>query len=218
VVPSLQNQGISVSNEEVTTGGTREETSVVTAEAYDAAAIDLRNRLAGELDGQLRDPESVPEGLTLFAETARVGEVTHIPEAEDIVGKQVDEFSLTAAATAQVLAVDETLVDALAVGRLAAEAPPGTALVPATISTHAGTGTARGEIIRYAAIAEGDAYVVVDPDTIRDQIRGLPVSEARSILEALGTATVTVWPDFLGDLPSDAGRITLDIEDPTGTE
>lgn len=218
VVLSLQNQGIAVTNEEATSGGTREETSVVTAEAYDAAAIDLGNRLAGELDGRLRDPESVPEGLTLFAETARVGEVAHVPESADIVGSSADEFSLTGVATAQVLAVDEALVEALAAGRLAAELPAGTALLPDTITSDAGTGSARGEIIRYAATAEADAYVVVDPNAIRDQIRGLPVSEARSILDAFGTATVTIWPDFLGDMPSDDGRITLDIEDPAGTE
>jgi hypothetical protein len=218
VVSSLQSQGIGVTNEEATAGGDRQESSVVTSEAYDAAAIDLVNRLGGELVGQLRDPANLPEGLTLFAETARVGPVTHVPAAEDIVGTLTDEFSLTAMATAQVLAVDESLVDAVAVGRLAAEAPNGSALVPATITTEAGAGTARGEVIRYAAIAEGDAYVLVDPEALREEIRGLPISEARSILEEFGTATVTVWPDFLGDLPSDGGRITLDIEDPAGTE
>lgn len=218
VVPSLQSQGISVTNEEATSGGSRQETPIVTEEAYEAATVDLQNRLAGALATRLRDPESVPEGLTLFAETARLGPVTHRPEGDAVVGSRTDEFTLTSTATAQVLAVDEALVDEVAAARLAMEAPPGTALVAETVVTEAGEGTARGEIISYAAIAEGDAVVVVDREAVIERIAGLPVSEARSILEAFGTVTVTLWPDFLTDLPSDGGRITLDIEGPVGME
>ena len=79
------------------------------------------------------------------------------------------------------------------------------ALLPETVRTEAGTGTARGDVINYAASAMGTAYNVVDPDALVEQVRGLNVSEARSILEGYGTVTVTVWPDFLGTLPEDAG-------------
>ena len=213
VVPSLESQGISVTNETAAEGGNREEAAVVTGEAYDAAAVDLQNRLAGELASELRDPENVPEGLTLFAQTARLGSVTHTPAADDVVGTRMETFELSAATTAQALAVDETLVEAVAIERLTSETPAGSALVPATVSAEPGTGTARGDVIRYAAIAEGDAAVVVDPQTVLDLVRGLPVSEAQAILEVFGTVDVTMWPDFLDDLPADVDRITLEVEE-----
>lgn len=218
IVPSLENQGIGVSNESAAEGGSRDEAAIVTVEAYDAAAVDLQNRLAGELASGLRDPGSVPDGLTLFAETVRLGPVTHMPVAEDVVGRLAEEFELRASATAQALAVDEALVETLAIERLAAEAQVGFELVLSTISAAPGLGTARGDVIRYAAIAEGDASVVVDSVSVLEQVRGLSISEAQAILEAFGTVDVSMWPDFLGDLPADVERITLDVEEPARTE
>ena len=71
---SLGEFGVTVTNPDPTAGGERQATPFVTQADYDAAAIDLQNRLAGELARQLRDPTIAPEGLTLFAETARLGD------------------------------------------------------------------------------------------------------------------------------------------------
>ncbi|CAN5819077.1 hypothetical protein BH23CHL8_BH23CHL8_25830 [soil metagenome] len=218
VVPSLESQGVSVTNPEATSGGDQEVTPVITQDDYEAAATDLANRLAGELANRLREPDSVPEGLTLFPETARLGNIRHAPPPEELVGRPVDAFELTASVTAYALAVDESLVDQVAVARLARQAPAGTTLVPSSLSTEAGTGTARGDVINYAASAEGAVYLMLDPDDVLAQVRGLPVSEARSILGSYGTATVTVWPEFMGSLPDDAARIQLHIEEPGNAE
>lgn len=214
IVPSLESQGISVTNPEPTSGGAREESPVITRDDYDAAATDLSNRLAGELARRLRDPGSAPEGLALFPETARLGEIEHLPPPDELVGRSVESFDLSASVTAQALAVDESLVDAVAVARLARQAPAGTTLVRSSVRTEAGTGAARGDVINYAASAEGSVSRVVDREELLAEVRGLPVSEARSILERYGTASVSVWPDFLGALPDDAARIQLSIEEP----
>ncbi len=63
VVPSLEGQGISVSNPAATSGGRFEERPQVTAADYDAAAVDLQNRLAGALVAHLRDPANTPTDL-----------------------------------------------------------------------------------------------------------------------------------------------------------
>jgi hypothetical protein len=215
---SLGEFGISVTNPEPTTGGDRQQTPYVTQADYDAAAIDLQNRLSGELARQLRDPSIVPEGLTLFAETARLGSIEDRPAADVIVGSSAPEFELTGVTTAHALAVDETLIGDVTAARLAAEAPEGMALRPETVRTEAGTGTARGDAIDYAASATGTAYSVVDPDALAQQVRGLPVSDARSILDRYGTASVTVWPDFLGTLPEDADRIDVVLKGPSTSD
>ena len=59
---------------------------------------------------------------------------------------------------------------------------------------------------------------IIDPGALLDRIAGLPVSEAQAILDALGTATVNVWPGFLGDLPNDRQRITLDVLEASAME
>ena len=86
IVSSLESQGISVSNPEPTDGGDRQETPVITQADYEAATVDLNNRLAGALAVALRDPTIAPEGLTLFAETARLGSVEHRPAPEEARG------------------------------------------------------------------------------------------------------------------------------------
>ena len=92
------------------------------------------------------------------------------------------------------------------------------ALLPETVRTEAGNGMARGDAIDYAASATGTAYTVIDPADIVEQVRGLSVSEARSILEGYGTVSVTVWPDFLGTLPEDGGRIDVALQGPSAND
>ncbi len=86
VVPSLEDQGISVTNPEPTSGGRLEQTPRVTPADYDAAAADIQNRLAGALAAYLRDPANVPDGLTLFPDTAEPGPVSH-PSGSDGVDR-----------------------------------------------------------------------------------------------------------------------------------
>lgn len=218
VVPSLASQGIDVTNPEPTSGGRFEQTPVVTRQDYDAAAVDLQNRLAGALARHLRDPSTVPVGLTVFSETADPGSVDHEPAAELLVGTEASQFSLSGAIEASVLAVDERLVAELARDALLAEVPAGMVALPDGFTIETAEGVADGERIRFESTAEGGAYQLIDADDLRSRIAGLPVSEARAILEAIGATTVSVWPDFLADLPGDRSRIRLDILEPSTTE
>jgi hypothetical protein len=92
------------------------------------------------------------------------------------------------------------------------------AVLPGQLSVETGDGVAEDGGIRFDGTARADAYQVIDKEAVLDRIAGLPVSEARAILEDIGAATVTVWPDFLGDLPSDRNRIRLDVLRPAPTE
>ena len=218
VVPSLESQGISVSNPEPTSGGRFEQTPVILAADYDRAAGELQDGLQGELKAYLRDPANTPAGLTLFAETARLGPVGYQPPADELVGSGAPEFTLSGSVAAQVLAVDETLVDEVLRTRLLGALPEDMAVLPGSLSAEHGEGGVEGEHITFSGVATATSYPLIDADELLARIAGLPVSEAQAILEGIGTATVTVWPDFLSDLPADRERITLDVIEASTTE
>jgi hypothetical protein len=179
---------------------------------------DLQNRLVGELVARLRDPERLPEDLTVFTGTAQPGTVEHQPPAEEVVGSRSAEFTLAGDLAAHVLAVDERSVDALARSIVLAELPEGMAVLPGRLSVQTGDGVAEDGGIRFDGTASAVAYQVIDKEAVLARIAGLPVSEARAILEDIGATTVSVWPDFLGDLPSDRNRIRLDVLEPSASE
>jgi hypothetical protein len=217
-VPSLEGQGISVRNPAATAGGRFEETPVVTAQDYDRAAADLQNRLNVALETHLRDPANAPTGLTVFTETAQPGEISHHPAADELVGTAASEFLLTGELAARVLAVDLRLVDELAEAALLAQIPDGMAVLPGALSLDTPAAVVDGEEIRFERTAQAQAYQLIDRDDVLARIAGLPVSEARAILEGIGATTVSVWPEFLGDLPGDRNRIRLEVLEPSTSE
>jgi hypothetical protein len=166
----------------------------------------------------LRDPANTPAGLTLFSDTARSGPVTYQPGAPELVGLDAAEFVLVGALDASVLAVDETQVAEVARQTFDRDVPDGTTLLPETVAIAIEASSTDRTTIAYDATAGGQGYRVVDGAAIAEQIAGLPISEAQAILGPLGATTVTVWPDFVGDLPGDPSRITLDVREPSTTE
>jgi hypothetical protein len=218
IVPSLEGQGIAVSNPEPTSGGRFVASSLVTAADYDAAAVDLRNRLTGELAVYLRDPVDAPEGSTVYPGTAVLGTVELTPVADEIVGQAASAFELTGAVTASVLAVDEAIVDAVVRSQLLAGVRAGQAMIDESVEVSHGEGIADGPNVVFVGTAAGQVVALVDPDALAEKIAGLPISDAQAILEELGSATVNVWPGFIGDLPNDRQRIRLDVEGTSATE
>jgi hypothetical protein len=218
LVPSLEAQGIKVGNPEATSGGRHEETLVVTQEDYERGLADLQNGLMRELVSRLRDPSRLPEDLTVFTRSAMPGTVEFQPPAEGLVGSRAAEFTVQGDLEAHVLAVDERSVDALARSIVLAELPQGMAVLPGQLSVETGDGVAEEGGIRFAGTASAMAYQVIDEKALLERIAGLPVSDAQAILEDLGATTVSVWPEFLGDLPGDPGRIRLNVLEPSTTE
>ena len=62
VLPWSTGEELAVSNPEATSGGAFEQTPIVTQEDYDAAAVDLQNRLLGALAAYLGDPANDAPG------------------------------------------------------------------------------------------------------------------------------------------------------------
>jgi hypothetical protein len=218
VVPSLAEQGISVRNPEPTGGGRFVQSPRVTAEDYDAAAVDLQNRLAGALVAYLRDPANTPGDLTVFAETAQLGQVSYTPAFDDLVGAATAEFELSGEAVAGVLAVDDGLIDEVTRARLQAALPQDMTLLADSVKLEHGEGIAEGQGIQFEARGNAAMYPLVDADRLIERVAGLPVSEAQAILEEFGIASVNVWPGFLENLPADGDRIEFAVTEPSTTE
>jgi hypothetical protein len=217
--PSLADQGISVSNPAATTGGRTESAPLVEPRDFDDAVVNLGEALEGKLAAWVRDPANAPAGLTVFAETAERGPLSFQPLASEIVGTSVDGFTLAATATGEVLAVDEALVDEVLEERLRTSLPEAMALRDASIVVEHEPGEVEdGGRIRFSGLASATMEPRIDPEALLARIAGLPVSEAQAILDEIGSATVNVWPGFLGDLPNDRERITLDVLEASATE
>jgi hypothetical protein len=218
VPPVLADQGISVTNPEGTSGGATEQQPVVLPDDYEAAKAEIENQLQAQTQPYLDDPTNIPQGLTVFPESVRWEPVTLEPTEAAIVGTEVASFTLRGTMEGVVLAVDEGVVDELLRDRLHMAVPEGMALAAESIVLEIGEGRVDGEAIAFDGTATGRAATIVDRDDLLGRIAGLPVSEAQAILDALGSATVNVWPGIVGDLPEDRQRITLDVSEPTAPE
>lgn len=218
VAPSaLAEQQVSVNNPQPTSGGARTEQPVVTRADFDAAVEALGPQLELQLSAELLDPTLVPLGLTLFPASARIGETAPSDQPDDLVGAVAESFTLGLTAVATVLAVDESLVDQVALEQLRALVPAGAQLLEGSLEVSHAPGTVAAGRIAFAASADGQAYRLPNRAAVLDEVRGKTVSQARAIMDSYGEVEVSVWPEFIDRLPDQASRINLIIVPPTET-
>ena len=77
-----------------------------------------------------------------------------------------------------------------------------------------GDGVAAGQTVRFPVTASGDQIAVLDPDTLKAMVLGKSVKEAQAILARFGTVDVSVWPDWMGTIPTFGSRVTLTVDRP----
>jgi hypothetical protein len=212
--PVLDQVQVKATNPQPTTGGKKTQSSVVTRADYDGAVQALTRQLQAQLGVALQDPATTPRGLTLFPETGALGKVSTDKTSSDLVGSATDSFDLTAESTSSALAVDQAQIESVAATQLTDSAPTGVRVFADTVQTQVSPGIVNGDRIVFEVTAMAQQYEPIDPATVKEQIRGKTVSEARSILAAYGTVEVSVWPDFIPTIPDDARRINVAIEDP----
>ena len=215
---ALAGQLITVRNPEATSGGRRIEEGVVTEGDYSAAVASLTGQLDAALAASLSDTESIPRGLTAYAETARVTEARPEPQAAAVVGEVMPTFSISLRAVGQVVAVNEGLVDEVAAARLRAQLTGDQQVVGDEVPTsHARGQVADGRIV-YEVSASAMVYQAPDSATLIGEVRGKTVGEAEAILSRYGMVEITMWPEFVDRLPEQNTRISLNIAPPsTGT-
>jgi hypothetical protein len=206
--------GGGVTNPDPTTGGGRSTAQVASKDDYRQAQAALTRRLQQQLDAEAADPATAQVGLTAYPATATLGKVVFTPAIEDVVGSVVVQFDLTAEATGSMIEVDESQVKGSAAQQLVSSVPPGTRVYQDTVQAQLQPGTVKDGTIVYVASVTGSAYTPIDASTLLQDIKGKSIVEARSILAEYGIADVSMWPDFVPNLPDDVKRINVRIQSP----
>ncbi len=215
---STLNNG-TVINKEPTTGG-KSEQQVMALESDYVAAL---SGLTAQLDTALRQGAAAPPGLPsdglAYPSTVLPGAVTTEPRKEVVVGQPVPTQRLVASMTGSVLTASASEIQSVAAQMLREQVPQGTVMVPNSIRVDTGAPEmADNGIVTYHATATGTAYDQgLDPDSLKARVKGMTVSAAQVILDRLGTATITLSPDFMPTLPDDPARIDLTITPLEGT-
>jgi hypothetical protein len=205
---------VTVSNPKEMSGGGKVTLLSVTQGDYDNAIASLTTKLRADLTTQLGDPANTPQGLTIYPETAALGTVNADQASADLVGKQQDQFTLSASTVGSVLGVDLELVKNVAEQELQAAVPSNVTSYPQTITSTSSDGTVSGSTVAYDVTTSMQQFSPPDQDALVQAIKGKTVSDARSILASYGEADITIWPDFVPSIPDDPRRINLTIESP----
>jgi hypothetical protein len=203
-----------VRNTQPTAGGTHEEFPQVSQADVDQARATLQERLGEEFDAILADPNRTPAGLELFPATKQLADATPTVDPAGLVGQEVTEFTLGLAATGTVIAVDEAPVEQLARQRISSSIDPGFELVDGSIEVEPGDPIVDGERVVFPVSVRGMETRILDLDALKEQLKGRPIAQARTILDEYGQADIRVWPDWVTAVPTLDDRITIRVQAP----
>jgi hypothetical protein len=198
-----------VVNPEPTSGGATEAGTEITQEDVDAAVADLTDALRAAV------AEILPGGEGLLRADATGGAEPEISGLEDLVGTRDPEN----AEISGTLAYDEFVaeiaeVEAEALARVAADPshmPQGWALDPESTEVAITTAVAAEGGLQVEATTSGTRVAIIDTDAILPMIVGLDRDEAVAALSRLGTATVELWPFWVGTVPDRSWRVEIEV-------
>jgi hypothetical protein len=208
---------IRVTNPEPTSGGVSESFPKIAKKDVDGALAALRKKLSSELDAKLGEPDSVPQGTTVFPDTAKLSTPEPDVDPNNLVGAEQDTFELTLTATATVVAVDEAPLDDVAAARMRSSIRAGHTLVEGSITSQVGKPDVNGETITFPVEASAKQVATLDAQVLREAIRGRSVDDARAVLESYGAVDITTWPGWVDSIPTLDQRLELRIEPAAGT-
>jgi hypothetical protein len=219
IVPQGEDpQALKVVNPNATTGGTHEEFPQVVQDDVDGALEQLQSALTAAFDARLADPSIAPEGATVFAATATLGEATPTVDPATLIGQEIETFEIGLSATGDVLAVDPSPVEAIADALLRATLEPGHQLVANSIHVNVGAPVVSGQSVTFSAMATGQQVAVLDVTELRALVIGKPLDDARAALEPFGEVELTAWPDWVGAVPTIEDRVDLNINEAVEVE
>jgi hypothetical protein len=214
VPPGESSLFLAVHNPAPTTGGTHTETPEIKQAEVDKAVAALQLDLEAALRENVASGAGAPAGVTLFPETAVLGIVTPDIDPKTLVGQAVATFDLKLSASGTVIAVDPTPIRTIAQADLQAQVTKGHRLVPDSVDIVIGDGTV-GEDgqVTFLATARAVQVAIVDPEAVRSLVKGKTAAEAQAALVPFGTASVTLWPDWVSTVTGVDSRLTVIVND-----
>jgi hypothetical protein len=152
--------------------------------------------------------------MTVFLETAVLGEPAPTTDPAELVGTEVETFELALAATGTVIAVNPTPVEAIAETRLAALVSPGSEIVDGSITIRPGNPLVEGQQISFPVTVEARQVSIPDAAELERLILGKSEAEARELLAPFGDVELTLWPDWVSSVPTIDGRVEVEVRPP----
>ena len=200
---------LDVTNPDQTSGGTRKDFPRIVQADLDAATKALGEALTAAFDEKLADPALTADGSTVFPETGALGTPTYPTDPATLLDQEVETFDLSATATGTVLAVDESAVQAVAEANIASHVETGYALVDGSSVIDKSPGQVEDGVIAFPAIITASQVLLIDPAAIEGEIRGKSLTEAQAVLDGYGRAELSVWPEWVGTIPTLDARVEV---------
>jgi len=205
---------LDVTNPDATSGGKRDEFPRVVQADINAATKALDAKLASTFAEQVADPSLAADGTTVFPETATLGDATYTVDPATLLGKEVETFDLGATATGTVLAVDESAVQQVAEANIAPQVQEGYQLVDGSSQVEPSPGKVEDGVITFPVTITARQVLEVDPAVVEAQIRGKSLKDAKAILDRYGQSQLSVWPDWVGTIPTLDQRVDVQMARP----
>ncbi|HEU0244402.1 MAG TPA: hypothetical protein VFQ75_10880, partial [Candidatus Limnocylindrales bacterium] len=214
VVPARYNRNlVRVTNPAATSGGSRTELPRVKQEDVDAAIAQLKTETSAQFAAALEGPDAVPEGTTVFPETAVMTDLATDVDPATLVGQEVATFPLSMTGTGTVQTVDATPIEAIAEERLASSITDGYELVPDSISVDVGEGSVVNGVITFPVDGTARQVRPLDAAALERQVLGLPKADAEAALAPYGDVVIVLWPGYVTSVPALDARITFVVND-----
>jgi hypothetical protein len=202
----------SVTNAAPTSGGTATTTTQIQKADTDAAMASLTKNLKAQYTSWLAAPGGLAPGSTAFSKTGVLGVITPDNDPASLIGVTQATFDLTLTASGSETAVDQSIVSSIAATRVDTTVPTDFTLVAGSEKVTIGTPRTDGAAVVFPVTATASQVRQLDPDTLRQQVLGKSVDEARALLAQDGTVDIQTWPGFVGTIPSLAWRLTLTVD------
>jgi hypothetical protein len=210
VVPARYNRNlVRVTNPAKTSGGSREEFPEVSQADVDAAIAKLNADALATFQATLDDPATLPEGTTVFPETAAIGELAPDVDPTSLVEQQVESFTLSLSGSGSAQAVDASPIEAIAAQRLEEAIGDGYELIDGSTTIDIGDGSVVGGVITFPVDATAKQVRPLDPAVLEQGVLGLSKADAESALAQYGDVAVVLWPGYVTSVPTIDGRVTV---------
>jgi hypothetical protein len=200
---------LDVTNPDATSGGKRDEFPRIVQADITAATKAVDAQLAAAFAEQLADPSLAADGTTVFPETATLADPTYSVDPTTLLGQEVETFELGATATGTVLAVDESAVAQVAEENIAPQVQAGYSLVDGSSQVQPSPGEVDEGVITFPVTITARQVLQIDPAAIEAEIRGKSVTDAQAILDRYGQSQLSVWPEWVGTIPTLDARVDV---------
>jgi len=200
-----------VVNPEPTSGGATEAGEEITQEDVDDAVAALSEALRAAVADDLGD---LADRVHVDALGSAEPEISGL---DDLVGtRNTPSAEINGTLAYDEIVADVADVEAQAIALLSADPsliPDGWALDPESTAVEVDSAAATEEGLEVEATIRGTRVAVIDTDSILPRIVGLDPQEAAAALASTGTATIDLWPFWVGTVPERSWRVEIEVRE-----